>query len=61
MLRVTESGNTKHIDPVPHVERIPSKREVNEAFCRIIAALTFEQCDALETEVAIVRDRLCSQ
>jgi len=61
MLIQTEGGSPKHIDPVPHVARVPSKREAEAAFCRMLAALTYTQADTLENDVEIVKSFLWSR
>jgi len=50
-----------HVDPIPHVSRVPSKREANDAYARILATLTFHQADALESDIEIVRDFVWSR
>lgn len=61
MLIQTEGGSPKHIDPVPYVARVPSKREAEAAFCRMLAALTYHQADAMESDIDIVRSFLWSR
>ena len=61
MLILTESGAPRHIDPVPYVESVPSRREATAAFFRVIAALNFKQCDDMEADVEILRRFICSR
>lgn len=44
----------------PYVERVPNKREVEAAYPKIIAALTFEQCEALGSQIEIVENFIYS-
>jgi hypothetical protein len=61
MLINTEEGTPKHINPVPFVERVPSKREAEAAFTRILAALNFTQVETLDEDVETLRRFLWSR
>ena len=61
MLIVQEDGTPKHIMPVPFVDRVPNKREVDAAYTRMVSMLTFEQCEKLADEIETVKDFICSR
>lgn len=54
MLLGSAAGPVTHVNPVPYVAVVPSKREGEAAFCRIVAKLSFEQADDLDSEVQTV-------
>jgi hypothetical protein len=61
MLIRTENGRTKHIEPAPHIKRVPSKREAEAAYAQIVAALPEQRADELSDQIEIVRDFLWSR
>ena len=61
MLIVQEDGTPKHIMPVPYVERVPNKRQVEASFAGIVSSLTLEQCKKLADEIETVKDFICSR
>lgn len=50
-----------HVDPVAHVARVPSRRDAEAAYCRILADLTFNQVDAREADIETVRNFIWSR
>jgi hypothetical protein len=61
MLIRTENGTVKHIDPVPYIRRVPSKREAEAAYAQIVAALPEQRANELGNQIEIVRDFLWSR
>ena len=50
-----------HVDSVAHIPRVPSRREAEAAYCRMLADLTFEQVDAREADIETVRNFIWSR
>ena len=61
MLIQTEGGTPKHINPVTYVDKVPSKRDAEAAYCRMLSALTYHQVDVLEADIEMVRSFLWSR
>ena len=61
MLINTENGTPKHINPVPYVEAVPSKRVAEASATRIIAALSFDQVEQLEADIEILKSFVWSR
>lgn len=61
MLLITENGTPKHINAIPYVEAVPSKRVAEAAVTRIIAALSFDQVDQLEADIETLKSFVWSR
>jgi len=50
-----------HLDAVAYVPRVPSRREAEAAYAKLLADLSFDQANALGAEIETVRDFICSR
>lgn len=61
MLIRTETGAPRHIEAVPYVESVPSKRDATAAYAELIAALPCELAETMGRQIEIIRDFLWSR
>lgn len=57
----TQQGQVSHADAVPPVKSVPSRRDAERAFIKIISGLSFDQVDDLDESVEVLRDFLWSR
>jgi hypothetical protein len=61
LIRMEHGGSPKHIEPVPYIERVPSRREAYAAYSRIVDALPQDAVEALIKEIRILGDFVWSR
>lgn len=62
MLAIKAHNRTPaHIDAITYVKRVPSKRETEASYARIVATLSAAQAEALGEDIELVRDFICSR
>lgn len=56
-----QTREPSHVDPVIFINRVPSRRESEAAFAKIVAALDFSAADRLGEEIELLRGFICSR
>ena len=60
-LIVTENYESKHLDAVQFVARVPSRREAEASLARVLASLTFDAADLLDHDVNVLKSFVWSR